>query len=417
MQLLASHVYQQFQKNRQQPMFPDEIVVKIQRLGECFLGSALPFPAVKVIVAWNDLPNVMVDDQPNVKTELGFLRTPPPTPTGPALDKDGPTPSDPSSNGGCDVDGWLLVEDTTLSTSDVVVPGAPEGSATSEDDSLSRCSYPDQLLDRQINEEDPFPSTDSTTLSSDRDSLSSSRAGSPKPVGFDNTVNQWSLDYRIRGTDAFIESLVAFGVVSVGTALLASRIARAVVRKVAKISYTEGKSLENDVRFSVLEAFKKCWTVNDTSMEVSSTQPNTVPPTQYAINIASLMGSMFSEKISSSMDIHVCLTILLEGEKRFDCLCAMHALLVQANDKLCKNRNLPALMQFRDDITSTGGESNEYLWATTPRSKMLLTDILGLIDRWMVLQTQKREQSIISSWTGNRTIRNSAVGPRLRNPF
>ncbi|KAF8452582.1 hypothetical protein L210DRAFT_2044594 [Boletus edulis BED1] len=262
MQLLASHIYQQFQKIRQQPVCSDEIVVKIQRLRECFLGSALPFSTAKVIVAWNDLPNVMVEDQPKVKTELGFLRAPPPTPTGPALDKDGPTPSDPSSNGSCDVDGWLLVEDTTLSISDVVVPGAPEGSATSEDDdSLSRCSYPDQLLDRQINEEDPFPSTDSNTLFSDQDSLSSSGAGSPTPVGFDNTVNQWWLDYRIRGTEAFIESLVAFGVVSVGTALLASRIARAVVGRVAKISYTEGRSLENDVRFSVLEAFKKCWTV------------------------------------------------------------------------------------------------------------------------------------------------------------
>ena len=84
------------------------------------------------------------------------------------------------------------------------------------------------------------------------------------------------------------------------------------------------------------------------------------------------MGSLFDEKISTARDIHLCLSLLLEGEKRFDRLCAMHALLVQANDKLCKNRNLPALMQFRDGITLISRESGEYLWATTPRSKNIL---------------------------------------------
>ena len=84
------------------------------------------------------------------------------------------------------------------------------------------------------------------------------------------------------------------------------------------------------------------------------------------------MGSLFDEKISTAKDIHLCLSLLSEGEKRFDRLCAMHALLVQANDKLCKNRNLPALMQFRDGITSVSEESGEYLWATTPRSKTIL---------------------------------------------
>ena len=85
------------------------------------------------------------------------------------------------------------------------------------------------------------------------------------------------------------------------------------------------------------------------------------------------MGSLFEEKLFRARDVHHCLSLLVEGEKRFDRLCAMHALLVQANDKLCKNRNLPALMQFRNDITCTSTESGEYLWATTPRSQMILT--------------------------------------------
>ena len=95
--------------------------------------------------------------------------------------------------------------------------------------------------------------------------------------------------------------------------------------------------------------------------------------TPYGINIASFIGSLFDTRIFTARDIHLCLSLLLEGEKRFDRLCAMHALLVQANDKLCKNRNIAELMRFRHGITSRDGKSGEYLWVTTPHSKMILT--------------------------------------------
>ncbi|KAF8558681.1 hypothetical protein OG21DRAFT_1455303 [Imleria badia] len=350
MRLLERLIDRQFQTDHPHHIFVDELVVKIERLREYFLGNTLPLPTAKVIAAWNDLPNVTTNDLlVSMKTELVFLRAPPPTPTGLAFDTDAPTSSDLNS------------------------------------------------------------------LSSDQESLSSSGGASPTPVGFHNMVNQWLLDYRARGMDAFIESWIAFGVVSVGTALLASRIARALVRKVAKVSDTEAKNLENTVRFSTLAAFKRCWELSEDSTEVSATQANTAPPTPYGVNIASLMGSLLGEKISTAKDIHLCLSLLSNGEKRFDRLCAMHALLVQANDKLCKNRNLPALMEFRDGITTISGESGEYLWATTPRSKMILDDILATIERWMVSQALRREQSEMSSWTGNRAIRNRAVGPRLRH--
>lgn len=260
MQLLE----RQFQENHRCYVFADELVANVDRLRGCFLGNDLPMPTATVIAAWNDVPNVTMSDLlVSMKTELVFIRAPPPTPTGPASDMDPPTPtsSDMSSNGGHDHDDdWLLVDDTTSAAPDVVVFQALEGSsATNEDDPMSRCSYPNQPLDRQINEEDPFQTIENNTLSSDQESLSSSGGASPKPVGFHNTVNQWLLDYRTRGMDAFIESLIAFGVVSVGTALLASRIARALVRMVAKVSDTEAKNLENTVRFSALAAFKNYW--------------------------------------------------------------------------------------------------------------------------------------------------------------
>lgn len=260
--LFARRIDRQFQKNHEQHVLADELVVRIQRMRECFLGNSLPFPTAEVNAAWNLLPNVMVDSLPNsMKTGLVFLRAPPPTPTGHTFDTDGATSSDPSSNGGHDDDdGWLFVEATISTTPDVVELRALEESAASEDDSMSRCSYPDQPLD-QHNEEDLPRSTDSNSFSSDHESLSSSDEPSPTAVGFHNMVNQWLLDYRARGTDAFIESLIAFGAVSVGTARLASRVARAIVRKVAEVSHTEGKNLEKTIRLSALAAFKKYWEV------------------------------------------------------------------------------------------------------------------------------------------------------------
>lgn len=261
MQLLAQHIYQHFQKKHHEYVFADELMVKIQRIRECFLGKTLPLPTVEVIAAWKDVPNVTVQNTAlSVKTELALLRAPPPTPTGFALDEDGPTSGDPSSDGSPDEEGWLLV-DTTSTTPDVVVPHAIEGSVTSDDDAMSRRSDPDQPSDLQSNEEDPSQSTESSSLSSDQESLSSSSAGSPTPVGFDNMVHQWLVDYRGRGRDACVESLIAFGAISVGAALLAARIARAIVREVSKTSCTEGQDLHNAVRFLALAAFKQYWGV------------------------------------------------------------------------------------------------------------------------------------------------------------
>ncbi|KAH0831226.1 hypothetical protein J3R83DRAFT_13807 [Lanmaoa asiatica] len=413
MKLLVRRVEWQFQRNLQRQVFANELRIKLRRMKECFPGDTLPSPTAEVIAAWNDLPNDTIDILPmSVRPGRVFLRAPPPTPTELTFDMDDATSDDSSLNGSTD-DSWPVVDDTDPPAPYVVAFPALEDSTTNEGDSMSRCNYPDQSLDLQTNEEDSPQYIHSNSPSSGHESLSSSSRSSRTPVGFDNMVDQWLLDYRARGADPFIESLIAFGVVSLGTAPLASRIARAVVRKVEKISCTEGKNLENAIRFSSLAAFKKCWDSNNTWMEVSFTRANTLSPTPYGVNIASFVGSLFDARISNTKDIHLCLSLLLEGERCFDRLCAMHALLVQANDKLCKNRNLPALMQFKEGITSRDRDSGEYIWVTTPRSKTIIADILGTIERWLVSQALRRDQHQMSS--SHRTIRQRAVGPRLRN--
>lgn len=116
----------------------------------------------------------------------------------------------------------------------------------------------------------------------------------------------------------------------------------------------------------------------DTHAKVPTPRGDTVPPTAFCINIASFMGSLFDARVFNAGDVHFCLFFLMEGEKRFDRLCAIHALLVRANDKLCKTRYLQDLMHFKDAITSRDVESGECVWATTPRSKTII------IVSWMI---------------------------------
>lgn len=258
MQLLARRIERHFQRNHRRHVFIEELVVKMQQMRECFTGNTLPLPTAKVIAAWNDLPNEKIDTLPmSMKTGLIFPRPPPPTPTGLEIDQDDAASSESSFNDKHD-DGWVLVNNTDP-TPDVVASRTLGGSTTSED-SMSLCSYPDQCPDTQNIEEDPFQSTDSSsTSSSDQESLSCGSRTTLTPVGFYNMVDQWFLDYCARGMEPFIESLIAFGVISLGTARLASRIARAIVRRVAKRSYSEGKSLEDAIRFSALVSFQRGW--------------------------------------------------------------------------------------------------------------------------------------------------------------
>lgn len=98
-------------------------------------------------------------------------------------------------------------------------------------------------------------------------------------------------------------------------------------------------------------------------IEVSSTSRKHSYLTLRGVNKAGLMGSLYNAKVVSAEEVFLCLCLLLEGEKHFDRLCAMHALLVQANDKLCKSRNLPTLMEFRAQLTIKDTVSGVYKWA------------------------------------------------------
>ena len=83
------------------------------------------------------------------------------------------------------------------------------------------------------------------------------------------------------------------------------------------------------------------------------------------------MGSLFYANVVTAEDITLCLSMLLE-EIHLDRLCAIHAMVLHADDRLCKSRNLPAFMQFKDRLLLVDPVSNVYLWNLVPHAQTLL---------------------------------------------
>ncbi|KAH7883028.1 hypothetical protein F5I97DRAFT_1816109 [Phlebopus sp. FC_14] len=337
-----------FRRNYQQHLLANDLQTRAKRMMSCFAGDALPMPNDEINAAWSQLPNDSIDMMPMcLKTGQIFLRAPPPTPT----------------------DSSTATDDSSLSS-----------------ESCSRTR-------------------------SDTDSPGSSQQESPTPtIKFQEMVENGIADYRARGAGPLVETLIIAGVETIQSAIWVSMSANAIVKKVTKSSGTEGKNLEKAVRVAAMEMFRQHWQpVNWFAVCSTSSQHSAM--TLRGVNKAGFMGSLFTARVATAEDIALCLSLLLEGEKHFDRLCAMHAVLVQANDKLCKNRNLAALMHFKETVTSKD-ELGEYLWAQTAHARTILKDILDTIEGWVATQTLKRVRNRAS--TMSRVFSKKAVGPRLR---
>jgi hypothetical protein len=79
------------------------------------------------------------------------------------------------------------------------------------------------------------------------------------------------------------------------------------------------------------------------------------------------MGSLYCAKVVTAEDIALCLSMLLD-EVHVDRLCAMHAMLLRADDRLCKTRNLAALKQFKERLFLIDPITHMYIWAPAPHT-------------------------------------------------
>ena len=123
-----------------------------------------------------------------------------------------------------------------------------------------------------------------------------------------------------------------------------------------------------------------------TWIEVASTSINHSYLTIRGVNIAGFIGSLFNVKMISAEDVFLCLFLLLGGEKHFDRLCAIHALLIQANDKLCKSRNLPNLAEFKARLIERDPVSGLYRRASESPALTIL-QVTAALHRKIVVST------------------------------
>jgi hypothetical protein len=120
------------------------------------------------------------------------------------------------------------------------------------------------------------------------------------------------------------------------------------------------------------------------------------------------MGSLFTVGVVTADDIHRCLEALTGHMIESERLCAMHALVVQANDKLCKSKSAPFIQRFQESLSvylptiDTQSEESQFfqllvvvsLTSHFPAEANYLTqNMLNTIDRWFAAQSVKRMRS------------------------
>lgn len=391
----------------------------------CFKGNFLPQPTDDLSSAWNELPNDMVYDLPvSFKVHKMSLRAPPPTPTDAYFSAgEGSTACGSSSVAPADDKESPFVYETDSPTPDVVAfkvidlgASNPHYLPLEDSDDICHSGTNDRLcggLTTSALAESPLQGAETTPSISDSDSASTSSESLPMPFPeFREIVDRSVAQICSRSIQPFVDSLLISGVETIQSASLVSEIARAVIQQISNTSYMEAKELTKAIRIGALEMFQRHWKPEGDWYKVSSTSIECSLSTGQGLNKAGLMGSLFNVQVATVEDIFSCLFLLLEGEKHFDRLCAMHALLVQANDQLCKGHNLRNLARFMNSLNVRDPVSGRFAWAPTPHARAMLEDIFDAIAGWKCIQAIQSQQ--YEARAMNRLIPPHTVGPRLR---
>lgn len=86
-------------------------------------------------------------------------------------------------------------------------------------------------------------------------------------------------------------------------------------------------------------------------------------PQHKGINMASYVGALFAVGILSGDDVHVCLDVLRHHAVHFDRLRAMHAIIIEAGDKMCFGHANKTKTKFlRDMLAERCPVSGQFVW-------------------------------------------------------
>ncbi|TFK69828.1 hypothetical protein BDN72DRAFT_581875 [Pluteus cervinus] len=207
-----------------------------------------------------------------------------------------------------------------------------------------------------------------------------------------------------RGTEALVKVLLELGVQDYTTATPTATVAHTTLRELSIRGIHKFKELRIALRFGALGVFRDHWRLNAEWQQVTPVPTSHSYLTLRGVNIAGFLGSLYTAGITTADDIHLCLNFLVNHPPDFTRLCAMHALIVHANDKLCKSKHVAGTTAFRDKLSVRNPETGAFIWGDSPSNQFLLGDILNTIDRWFATQTLKKARS----GAGPATIRAAA---------
>ena len=245
------------------------------------------------------------------------------------------------------------------------------------------CSTPDNsadihsscISDSSSNPVSPFllpappPSFACTTLSlTNSQNLTSFTDGIALFQEHQRLVYECICIFENQGPEALISLLLERGVHDHKSAVPVATIIRTLQKDLLSKAPDTGRNFSVRLRFSAMTMFQEHWkAVRDapfyqmqqtSGLQICTLQRVSISATVgceevsrtliRGTNIAGFMGSLFTAGIVTADDIHRCLESLMENAAEYDRVCAMHALVVQANDKLCKSKSAPFMKRFRE---------------------------------------------------------------------
>ncbi|KAG1872972.1 hypothetical protein DFJ58DRAFT_722135 [Suillus subalutaceus] len=397
---VSSQILEPFEKNSQQHLLTNDLEIRTRNMMKCFANTpgALPPPSTTVRSVWNLTPNDKVDTMPMpLQGNVIFLRAPPTT-----MEATFAVINDPSS----------IIYETCTPTShtcnvdDVSSNDIAEGYPPKADEKLS--------LETNGPEENALPPNDQRPSDAENSCVTQPGESPLFAGGFGKIVDAKMEELRVHGFAFVVKSLLTAGAQSVQSAPLVSMVVQTMLDRLAKESPKQMKRFERALRVGAMDVFHIHWKPDGDWKDICSTSGRHSALTLIGVNKAGLLGSLFSANVVTAEDIAHCLSILLE-DIHFDRLIAIHALLLYADDRLCKQRYLPALIRLKEELRVVDPLTDLYLWGPVPHSQALMQDIFDTIEGWMTIQAHKREQCrVFAESQSTQKPPSKVVGPRMR---
>ncbi|EGO26815.1 hypothetical protein SERLADRAFT_414691 [Serpula lacrymans var. lacrymans S7.9] len=213
-------------------------------------------------------------------------------------------------------------------------------------------------------------------------------AGPRAKININQMINDCTTLYMREGIDGLLRGLLQIGQRHLQGTSLVSIIVHPMIKEVTRLSPMQGKELERSLRLSAMTMFQQHWNTKECQSVVDKTTQLTYRLTT-GVKTAGLVGSLFAAKVTTTEDIFLCLDLLIDGGGQLDRLRAVHALITQANDKLCKKRNIAGTMRFYAKFMAVYPESEAQICAQS-EALILIRDVNDSIEGWMVSQEKKK---------------------------